>query len=197
MFNKLSDNHYTWKKDKSKGVRRAKRLGWDIDEKYSNDDVITYTKGNQVHINYAGTNVFNPRDLISDVMLATGRKSADFTSRKRRTREIMRGLGDDKQYSLSGHSLGGSIGLHIMKDSKSIRDRTNEAHFYNPGLTQPFVNSIKANKNLKKELNDKVTIHRVEKDIVSEGATPNFGEVKEYEGSGSLLDRHTIGDNFD
>jgi len=195
QFAKLSSIHYVYNKDKKKGKRRAKRLGWNVNKELSNEDVMTFEKDNKVHLNFAGTNILNPRDLLSDVMLATGKKSLDFTARKRRTRDIMRKLGDERDYSLSGHSLGGSIGLSILQESKSIRDRTNEAHFYNPGLTNLFAKSIKADKNDKKELNEKVTIHRVKGDIVSEGALPNFAMEKSYEVDGNLLEKHTI-DSF-
>jgi len=189
---KLSSIHYIYNKDPKKGTRRAKRLGWDVNQDLSNQEVITYQKDNKVHLNYAGTNILNPRDIVSDIMLATGKKSLDFTGRKRRTRHIMRKLGDDKDYSLSGHSLGSSIGLSILQESKSIRDRTKEAHFYNPGLTAPFAKAIKADKKDKAELNEKVTIHRVKGDIVSEGPMPNFGKEKTYEVDGNLLEKHTI-----
>lgn len=191
-YARLSSIHYIYNKDQRKGMRRANRMGWDIDKGLSNKDVITYKKGEQVHLNYAGTNILNPRDLVSDAMLATGAKSADFTDRKRRTRDIMRKLGDDKQYSLSGHSLGGSIALNTIKESKSIRDRIKEVHVYNPGLTAPFAKTLKADRADKKELNQKVTIHRVKGDIVSEGMKPNFGKEKTYEVDGNLLEKHTI-----
>lgn len=195
VYSNLSQIHYIYNEDKQKARRRAKKLGWEINSKLSNNDVITFMKDNAVHINYAGTNITNPRDIISDVMLATGKKSADFTTRKRRTRDIMRQLGDDKEYTVSGHSLGGSIGLSILQESKSIRDRVKEGHFYNPGLTAPFTKALTpANKQVKAELNDKVTIHRVKGDIVSEGKTPSFGKVIEYEppkGAG-LLEAHKL-----
>ena len=55
----------------------------------------------------------------------------------------MRKYGDDKDYSLGGHSLGGSIALNTMKESKSIRDRVSKVHVFNPGITPLFNNSIK------------------------------------------------------
>jgi len=62
----------------------------------------------------------------------------------------MRQYGDDKDYSLGGHSLGGSIAMNTLKQSKSIRDRTKVAHVFNPGYTLPFHNSIKVDKPIKK-----------------------------------------------
>jgi hypothetical protein len=198
-YSQLSQIHYVYNDDKKKARRRAKKLGWKINSQLSNNDIITYTKDNDVHLNYSGTDITNPRDIISDIMLATGKKSADFTARKRRTRDIMRQLGDDKQYTLSGHSLGGSIGLSILQESQSIRDRVKEGHFYNPGLTAPFAKALTPeNKQVKNELNDKVTIHRVKGDIVSEGKAPSFGKVIEYEPpkGANLLEVHKL-DTFD
>lgn len=191
-ISKLSSLHYLYNKDPKKATRRAKRIGWDVNKDLSNADVITYQKNNQVHLNYAGTNILNPRDIVSDIMLSTGKKSLDFTSRKRQTRNIMRKLGDDKEYSLSGHSLGGSIALNTVKESKSIRDRVKRVDVFNPGLTAPFAKSIKADKDIKKELNEKVNIHRVKGDIVSEGQKPNFGKEISYQIDGNLLEKHSI-----
>lgn len=191
-ISKLSSLHYLYNKDPKKATRRAKRIGWDVNKDLSNADVITYQKNNQVHLNYSGTNILNPRDIVSDIMLASGKKSLDFTSRKRQTRNIMRKLGDDKEYSLSGHSLGGSIALNTVKESKSIRDRVKRVDVFNPGLTAPFAKSIKADKEIKKELNEKVNIHRVKNDIVSEGQLPNFGKEISYQIDGNLLEKHSV-----
>jgi hypothetical protein len=79
----------------------------------------------------------------------------------------MRQYGDDKDYSLGGHSLGSSHALNNMSQSKSIRDRVKECHVFNPGYTKPFHESIKVNKETKKELDKKVNIHRVKGDVVS------------------------------
>ena len=183
--------------------RKLGRLGYKLDSANTNKDVLTATRGNNVHINYTGTNVNNPRDLLSDAALATGvqRSNEDFKSRRKQTRDIMRQY-DNKlegkaEYSLSGHSLGSSIGLNTLSQSKSIRDRVKTAHFFNPGYTLPFHNSIKVDKETKKQLDKKVNIHRVRGDVVSahankEVAFGNLFEYKHEDKQADLLEKHTL-----
>jgi len=182
--------------------RKLGRLGYQLDSSNTNKDVLTATRGNNVHINYTGTNVNNPRDLLSDAALATGvqRANEDFKSRRKQTRDIMRQY-DNKlegkaEYSLGGHSLGSSIGLNTLSQSKSIRDRVKTSHFFNPGYTLPFHNSIKVDKETKKQLDKKVNIHRVRGDLVSAHANKEvaFGNLFEYKGDkdDDLLDKHSL-----
>lgn len=178
--------------------RKLGRLGYKLDSANTNKDVLTATRGDNVHINYTGTNVNNPRDLLSDAALATGvqRSNEDFKSRRKQTRDIMRQYGDDKDYSLGGHSLGGSHALNNMSQSKSIRDRVKSVHVFNPGYTLPFHNSIKVDKETKKQLDKKVNVHRVKGDVVSAHANKEtaFGNVFEYKGDkdDDLLDKHSL-----
>ena len=179
--------------------RKLKRLGYELDSANTNKDVLTATRNNNVHINYTGTNVNNPRDLLSDVALGVGvqRSNQDFTNRRKKTRDIMRQYGDDKDYSLGGHSLGGSHALNNMSQSKSIRDRVKSVHVFNPGYTKPFHESIKVDKATKKELDKKVNVHRVKGDVVSAHANKEtaFGNVFEYkheDKEADLFDKHNL-----
>jgi len=174
-------------------------LGYELDSANTNKDVLTATRGNNVHINYTGTNVNNPRDLLSDAALGVGvqRSNQDFTNRRKKTRDIMRTYGDDKDYSLGGHSLGGSHALNNMSQSKSIRDRVKSVHVFNPGYTKPFHESIKVDRDTKKQLDKKVNIHRVKGDVVSAHANKEtaFGNVFEYkheDKEADLFDKHTL-----
>ena len=168
---KIANIHYIYQQRPNKErankmvKRKLGRIGYELDEANTDKDVLTAKRGNNIHINYTGTNVNSPRDIISDVALATGaqRINPQFKERRQKTREIMRQYGDDKDYSLGGHSLGGSIALNTMKQSKSIRDRVNVVHAFNPGYTKAFHESIKVEKTIKKELDKKVNIHRVKK----------------------------------
>jgi hypothetical protein len=208
---KIAKIHYIYQQRPNKeradnlAKRKLGRLGYELDSANTNKDVLTATRANNVHINYTGTNVNNPRDILSDVALGVGvqRSNQDFKSRRKQTRDIMRQY-DNKlegkaEYSLSGHSLGSSHGLNTLSQSKSIRDRVKTAHFFNPGYTLPFHNSIKVNKETKKELDKKVNIHRVSGDIVSAHAHKQtaFGNLFEYKADkdSDLLDKHTL-DNF-
>ena len=202
---KIANIHYIYQQrpNKLKADRMAKRklgrLGYELDETNTDKDVLTAKRGNNIHINYTGTNVNSPRDIISDVALATGvqRINPQFKERRQKTRDIMRQYGDDKDYSLGGHSLGGSIALNTMKQSKSIRDRVNVVHAFNPGYTKAFHESIKVEKPIKKELDKKVNIHRVKKDIVSawshnETAFGNLFEYDHKDKNADMLDRHSL-----
>ena len=202
---KIANIHYIYqdRPNKQRANKMAKRklgrLGYELDSANTDKDVLTAKKGNNIHINYSGTNIRNPRDIISDAALATGvqRINPQFTDRRRTTRNIMRQYGDDKDYSLGGHSLGGSIALNTLSQSKSIRDRTKVAHVFNPGYTKAFHESIKVDQPIKRQLNEKVNIHRVKGDIVSahankETAFGNLFEYKHKDNNSDLSDKHAL-----
>jgi hypothetical protein len=201
---KIAQIHYIYQQRPNKeradnfAKRKLSRIGYDLDPFNTDKDVLTAKKGNNIHINYTGTDVSNPRDILSDVSLAVGlqSKNKQFSDRRKKTREIMRKYGDDKDYSLGGHSLGGSIALNTMKESKSIRDRVKKVHVFNPGYTKPFHESLKVDKQTKKELDKKINIHRVSGDIVSAHANKEtaFGNLFEYKADkdADLLDKHGL-----
>ena len=203
---KIANIHYIYqdRPNKQRANKMAKRklgrLGYELDEANTGKDVLTAKRGNNVHINYSGTNINSPRDIISDAALATGvqRINPQFTERRQKTRNIMRQYGDDNNFSLGGHSLGGSIELNTLSQSKSIRDRTKVAHVFNLGYTKAFHESIKpTDKKIKRQLNDKVNIHRVKGDLVSahankETAFGNLFEYKHEDNNADLSDKHGL-----
>ena len=203
---KIANIHYIYqdRPNKQRANKMAKRklgrLGYELDEANTGKDVLTAKRGNNVHINYSGTNINSPRDIISDAALATGvqRINPQFTDRRRTTRNIMRQYGDNNNFSLGGHSLGGSIALNTLSQSKSIRDRTKVAHVFNAGYTKAFHESIKpTDKKIKRQLNDKVNIHRVKGDLVSAHANKEtaFGNLFEYthkDNNSDLSDKHSL-----
>jgi hypothetical protein len=202
---KIANIHYIYQQRPNKlrankmAKRKLGRFGYELDEANTDADVLTAKRGNNIHINYTGTNVNSPRDIISDVALATGvqRINPQFKERRQKTRDIMRQYGDDnKDYSLGGHSLGGSIVLNTLKQSKSIRDRTKVAHVFNAGYTKPFHESIKVDKKVKRELDKKVNHHRVKGDIVSAHANKEtaFGNLFEYtaDKDADMLEKHSL-----
>jgi len=208
---KIANIHYIYqdRPNKQRANKMAKRklgrIGYELDERNTDKDVLTAKKGNNIHINYSGTNIRNPRDIISDVALGVGvqKINPQFTDRRRTTRSIMRQYGDKKDYTLGGHSLGGSIALNTLSQSKSIRDRTKVAHVFNPGYTKAFHESIKpSDKKVKKELNEKVNIHRVKGDLVSAHANKEtaFGNSFEYshqDKNADLSDKHSLSQFID
>lgn len=203
---KITQAHYRYQTGLNKQrqdrevQRKLGRIGYNLDSKNTDKDVLTATKGNNVHISFTGTDVKNPRDLLSDVALATGiqRTNPQFKQRRQKTRSIMREYGDDKEYTLSGHSLGGSILMDTLNRSKSIRDRTTQAHTFNAGYTLPFHNSVKpADKKIKKELDRKVIHSRVKGDVVSAHMNKDvaFGQLAEYkheDKDSDLFDKHSL-----
>ena len=109
----------------------------------------------------------------------------------------MRQYGDDNNFSLGGHSLGGSIAMNTLSQSKSIRDRVKRVDVFNPGYTLPFHNSIKVDQPIKRELDKKVTLNRVKGDLVSAYANKDtaFGAVAEYshkDKNADLSDKHSL-----
>ena len=201
---KIANLHYLYadlpeEKAHKKASRRLSKLGYELDERNTDKDVLTAKRGNNIHINYTGTNIRNPRDIISDVALGVGiqRINPQFKERRRTTRDIMRQYGDDKDYTMSGHSLGGSIALNTVSQSKSIRDRVKKVDVFNPGYTKSFNESIKVDKPVKRQLDKKVTVHRVKGDIVSAHANKEtaFGAVAEYkhaDNNSDLSDKHAL-----
>ena len=202
---KISNIHYIYQDRPNKHradkivKRKLGRLGYELDSANSNKDVLTAKRGNNVHINYTGTNINSPRDIISDIALATGaqRINPQFKERRQKTRSIMRQYGDDTDYTMSGHSLGGSIALNTVSQSKSIRDRVKKVDVFNPGYTKAFNESIKVDKPVKRQLDKKVTVHRVKGDIVSAHANKEtaFGAVAEYkhaDNNSDLSDKHAL-----
>ena len=201
---KISNIHYIYqdRPNKERANKMAKRklgrLGYELDEANTDKDVLTAKRGNNIHINYTGTNINSPRDIISDVALGVGvqRINPQFKERRQKTRNIMRQYGDDTDYSMSGHSLGGSIALNTLKQSKSIRDRTQVAHVFNAGYTKAFHESIKVDKKVKRELDKKVNHHRVKGDIVSAHANKEtaFGNLFEYtaDKDADMLEKHSL-----
>lgn len=201
---RIAQIHYIYQQRPNKeradkiAKRKLSRIGYELDPFNTDKDVLTAKKDNNIHINYTGTDVSNPRDILSDVALAVGlqSKNKQFSDRRKKTRDIMRQYGD-KEYSLGGHSLGGSIALNTIKESKSIRDRVKTVHAFNPGYTKPFHESLKVDKPIKKELDKKVNVHRIKGDIVSahankETAFGNLFEYKHEDKDADLLDKHGL-----
>ena len=203
---KIANIHYIYQQRPNKerankmAKRKLGRFGYELDEANTDKDVLTAKRGNNIHINYTGTNVNSPRDIISDVALGVGvqRINPQFKERRQKTRDIMRQYGDEKDYSLGGHSLGGSIAMNTLKQSKSIRDRVKVSHVFNPGYTKAFHESIKpTDKKIKRVLDKKVNHHRVKGDLVSayshnDTAFGNLFEYKHKDNDADLLDKHSL-----
>ena len=186
----FSQQSYNMLGSKSKEKRmktiddNIKHLGYKPVPHLSNRDILTVENDTHRFIAHRGTSADDKHkgkdDVMADLKFALGKEHHDKSFKKRRkfTDKIIKETPSHKKIILSGHSLAGATVLHSM-EKKSIRDRVTHAHVYNPAIS-PFTKKIKSKKILK-ELNQKVTHHRVHNDIVSASAEPQFGVVKTYQ----------------
>ena len=98
----------------------------------------------------------------------------------------------EKEYYLTGHSLGGSIITNALASSPSILRNVKKAYTFNTGTSIPFEASLKPRKENVTMLNEKLHHYKTKADIVS--AIPSaFGDtyyVKQK--SRNPLSAHTI-----
>ncbi len=166
----------------------VKDTGFEVLPKYTNKNLVTYIDKDSgaVHVAHQGTNVKSTtgfKDIVSDVGIALG--IADHLphvrKRKRQTERIVKELQPD-QFTMSGHSLGGYTVNQTIADSKKVRKALKQADTFNAGANPILNENLKVNDKTKNELEDKVTHHRVQGDLVSSGLkrfTP-FGKLKTY-----------------
>jgi hypothetical protein len=190
---KLNSLHYLASSgSKKKARKKALKMGY-TDESLSRG--VAHWKHSDGHsvISVKGTDPTNIKDLASDVKLALGNLKGDtqLKARKHEIKKIYRENPGEKH--LTGHSLGGSIASKLLATSKGIRDNTTSAHLYNTGSTKAFAKELNDDMtpDIKKELKEKVTQHRVKSDIISNAGT-TVGKTIKYEGEG---DAHSL-DNF-
>jgi len=127
--------------------------------------------------------------------IGLGGTDKQFKRRTNQVKEIYRNNPDGDKY-IVGHSLGGSIGTHMMAKSKGIRSATKQADFFNTGYTPNFHNELRSglSKDDKKEIKSKVTHHHILGDVVSSSLLQKaIGKVKPYKiKSGDLLKKHAV-----
>ena len=196
----LTDLHYLYPNQK-KIEKKAKKLGFEV--KSVDRGVAHYVNGDKHVVSVKGTEPTNFKDLVSDFKIAVGltNKDKQFKSRRKQVKDIYKTIPENHQVNLTGHSLGGSIVTSMMVKSKSIRDKTDETHTYNAGYTKQLHKELKKDltKEDRQELNDKITHHRVDADIVSAGLkSGSIGRVMNHKSSSSNpLTNHVIDGNFD
>jgi len=159
---------------------------------YSNADISTFKHKEKPHyiIAHKGTDLANPnsarKDVRADLNIALGNKDADrlHNRRAKQTEAIIKKLKKDTPNNdiyLVGHSLGGSTAAHAMSTNKYVRDNVKELHTFNSGSSAlqkpPSVTS-----DVKDELMQKSTHHRVRGDAISEHVEKNLiGKQKLYD----------------
>ena len=201
-MSKLTNIHYFMDKNNRKKVKKeASKLGYET--KSLSRGVAHFEKDGEHIVSIKGTDPFNLKDMVSDANIFLGNVNNDkqFNKRRKEVKKIYKSIPDDELINLTGHSLGASIGTHILSKSKSIRKRTNKADFYNTGYTKAFHKELREDLSPedRKELNEKITHHQVHGDVVSEPLKQgSVGGVIHYKApkNSTLLERHSL-DAFD
>lgn len=196
----LTRLHYSVKTEKDPAAYVREQLkGSDYELEKLNRGVAHYKRisDGSHHVSIKGTDPNMFKDLVSDFKMGVGFGGTDkqFKRRTNQVKEIYRNNPEGDKY-IVGHSLGGSIGTHIMAKSKGIRAATKQADFFNTGYTPNFHNELRSglSKDDKKEIKSKVTHHHILGDVVSSSLLQKaIGKVKPYKiKSGDLLKKHAV-----
>lgn len=180
---KITSAHYNfdeWSHDpKTMEAKMKEELPKDFYVNYglSNRGVMVAERGNQRVISVKGTDPKSKSDLLSDIQLALGlhKSNIQFRQRKNEIKNIMR-RDPDKEYYLTGHSLGGSILTNALASSPSILRNVKKAYTFNVGTSPVFEASLKPKKENVTMLHEKIEHHKTKQDIIS--ATPStYGET--------------------
>ena len=195
----LTNLHYHMDKNNRRKVKKeASKLGYET--KKLSRGVAHFEKDGEHVVSIKGTDPFNIKDMVSDASIFLGNSSKDrqFRERRKDVKDIYKSIPDNEKIDLVGHSLGGSIATHILSKSKSIRQRTNKADLYNTGYTKAFHKELREGLTPedRRQLNEKITHHRVEGDVVSSPLkSGSVGGVITYDPNNEdddLLERHTV-----
>ena len=196
----LARLHYSVKTEKDPAAYVREQLkGSDYELQNLNRGVAHYKRisDGSHHVSIKGTDPNMFKDLVSDFKMGVGFGGTDkqFKRRTNQVKEIYRNNPEGDKY-IVGHSLGGSIGTHMMTKSKGIRAATKQADFFNTGYTPNFHNELRSglSKDDKKEIKSKVTHHHILGDVVSSSLLQKaIGKVKPYKiKSGDLLKKHAV-----
>ena len=196
----LTRLHYSVKTEKDPAAYVREQLkGTDYELEKLNRGVAHYKRisDGSHHVSIKGTDPSMFKDLVSDFKMGIGLGGTDkqFKRRTNQVKEIYRNNPDGDKYIVA-HSLGGSIGTHMMAKSKGIRAATKQADFYNTGYTPAFHNELRSglSKDDKKEIKSKVTHHHILGDVVSSSLLQKaIGKIKPYKiKSGDLLKKHAV-----
>ena len=124
----LARLHYSMKTEEDPAEYvRGQLKGTDYELQKLNRGVAHYKRisDGSHHVSIKGTDPNMFKDLVSDFKLGIGfgGKDKQFKRRTNQVKEIYRNNPDGDKY-IVGHSLGGSIGTHMMAKSKGIRAAT-------------------------------------------------------------------------
>ncbi len=196
-YAKLSEGTYEMGE---KGKSRAERIsainkqvegtGFSVvdDKKYSNPNMTTYKneETGEIHVAHRGTHVGGRKglkDIRNDIAIGLGLTKIDprFRRRTKATERVVKDLQPEK-FTMSAHSLGGHTMQHAIANSKKVRKNLTEAHSFNSAANPVLNADLQVSAKDKKELDKKVTHHRIRGDVVSAGFNVSvpFGKVKKY-----------------
>ena len=180
---KITSAHYNfdeWSHDpKVMEEKIKKELPKDFYVNYglSNRGVMVVEHGNKRIISVKGTDPKSKSDLLSDFQLALGlhKSNIQFRQRKNEIKNIIR-REPEKEYYLTGHSLGGSVITNALASSPSILRNVKKAYTFNSGSSPAFEAMLKPKKENITMLNEKIEHHKTKQDIISD--TPStYGET--------------------
>jgi len=185
-------NHYSEDPKKFESIMMKELPDWDIKHELSNRGIMVAEKGNKRVISIKGTNPKNAEDIVSDLALATGlhKSNKQFIERKNQIKDIIRG-DKDKEYYLTGHSLGASIGSYALASSPSILRNTKRAFLFNQGSTPIFEATMNPRKENVTMLEEKIKHYKHANDPISKSAG-KYGEVYTLRTKKKGLDAHSI-----
>ena len=180
---KITSAHYNWDewshdpKTMESKIKSELPEGYRVNYGLSNRGVMVAEKGNQSIISVKGTHPTNKSDLLSDLQLALGlhKSNIQFRERKNEIKNIMR-RNPEREYYLTGHSLGGSIITNALASSPSILRNVKKAYTFNSGGTPAFEMMLKPRKENVTMVNEKLEHHKTKADVIS--STPSsYGET--------------------
>jgi hypothetical protein len=180
---KITSAHYNWDEWSHDPKVFESKMSKDLPEGYrvnyglSNRGVMVAEKGNQSVISVKGTNPINKSDILSDIQLALGlhKSNIQFRQRKNEIKNIIR-RNPEREYILTGHSLGGSIITNALASSPSILRNVKKAYTFNSGSTPAFQAMLKVRKENETMLNEKLEHHQTKADPISAFGN-RFGET--------------------
>ena len=195
---RLTKLHYDYAEQYNEDPKKFEKLmskeapEWNVQHSMSNRGIFVADKGNKRVISIKGTDPTNAKDLISDLALATGlhKSNKQFINRKNQIKDIMR-ADKDKEYYITGHSLGGSIGMYALANSPSILRNTKKAYLFSQGSTPVFEAMLNPRKENVTMLEQKVKHYKHKDDLISKSAG-KYGEVYTMRTKKKGLNPHTI-----
>lgn len=178
--------------NKFESIMNQELPGWIIRDDLSNRGLMVADKDNKRVISLKGTNPKNITDLVSDAALATGlhKSNKQFIERKNQIKDIMR-ADKDKEYYLTGHSLGASVAAYALASSPSILRNTKKAYLFNQGSSPIFESTMNPRKENLSMLEEKVKHYKHINDPISRTAG-KYGEVYQLRTKKKGLNPHSI-----